>query len=122
MIVYTTLKHGIPSNDLKVSKEGNLLRIWFDYEKVENTENNKLYKCYGVDIIGGNGNYAKIVSSIISEKYPIDEVQAILSNKYLADDNNISEEKRAKYLREYQEFQDWRAHAKEIAKKVLIIS
>lgn len=111
----------LPQSGVKVTLEGNLLRILFDFtpatpvveEGMEAPED--LYNCESVDVHGrAKGD---IIAAIMNDKYSPDAYQAILANYELAKDKNsgISSEKKAEYLAEYQAFQETRAHAKEIA-------
>lgn len=117
-----------PSDNIMTEKEGNLLRLYFDFQKEEvhdmdgNIDNSvSQYSCQNVDIRGDHG-YGSIVNAIMNDKYTPDQVQAIMFNHELAKDeeSDITEEKRTEYLVEYQALQQYRAHAKEIASLVLI--
>lgn len=57
-------------------------------------------------------NYAGIVDALISYKYPIDKMQAIINN-YLLDPNDDS------VKQEFIEMQKWRSESKQIAKEIL---
>ena len=57
-------------------------------------------------------NYAGIVDALISYKYPIDKMQAIINN-YLLDPNDES------INQEFIEMQNWRSESKQIAKEIL---
>ena len=63
-------------------------------------------------------SYGGIVSAIINDRYSQDRVQAILANYQNAIDpeSTIDVDKRAEYLQEYHEFQDYREHAKTVAR------
>lgn len=111
----------LPQSGVKVTLEGNILRILFDFipatpvveEGMEAPTD--LYNCESVDV-NGRG-YGEIVSAIMNDAYSPDAYQAILANYELAKDKNsgITSEKKAEYLAEYQAFQAARVHAKEIA-------
>jgi len=111
----------LPQSGVKVTLEGNLLRILYDFtpattvveEGMEAPED--LYNCESVDVHGRT--YGDIVAAIMNDHYSPDSYQAILANYELAKDKNsgISADKKAEYLAEYQAFQDARVHAKEIA-------
>lgn len=116
-----------PSDNVMVEHEGNLLRVYFDFKKedVTDIEGNVVedpvqFSCQSVDIRGEHG-YGNVVGAIVNDKYSPDDVQAITANYELAKDEEsaITEEKRSEYLEEYKEFQAYRAHAKEVASKVI---
>ena len=116
-----------PSNNVMVEREADLLRVYFDfnrepvYDEEGNEQNEPVqYSCQNVDIRGRFG-YDDIVSGIINDKYSFDQFQAIVFNYELAKDENsdITDTKREEYLAEYQALQSYRAHAKEVAVKVI---
>lgn len=117
-----------PSDNVLTVKEGNLLRVYFDFhqEEVKDNEGNVVsdpvqFSCQNVDIKGDHG-YGSIVSAIVNDKYTPDQIQAIVFNYELAKDeeSDITAEKRAEYLQEYRDLQIFRAHAKEVAQLVVI--
>ena len=122
----------VAPSEVKVISEGNVLRIFFDYEKQEkvspvdgmqdDTSVGDNYMCCNVDVVG-NRSYGGIVSAIIIEKYDASKMDAIRLDYELAKDSasSITDEKRAEYLSNYNAMQEWRSHAKEIAKKVLTL-
>ena len=122
----------VAPSEVKVISEGNVLRIFFDYEKQEkvspvdgmqdDTSVGDNYMCCNVDVVG-NRSYGGIVSAIIIDKYDASMMDAIRLDYELAKDSasSISDEKRAEYLSNYNAMQEWRSHAKEIAKKVLTL-
>lgn len=120
MKTYYTMPE-LPASGVQVTLEGTLTRLLFDFkpatpfvpEGEEAPENE--YECYGVDVNGRQ--YGDIVSAIINDKYPRYLVDAVNANHELAKDENsdITPEKRAEYLQEYDDFQNWRKKAKEIA-------
>ena len=122
----------VAPSEVKVISEGNVLRIFFDYEKQEkvspvdgmqdDTSVGDNYMCCNVDVVG-NRSYGGIVSEIIIDKYDASMMDAIRLDYELAKDSasSISDEKRAEYLSNYNAMQEWRSHAKEIAKKVLTL-
>lgn len=57
-------------------------------------------------------DYSLLVSTIIKEKYPDDKMQAIINNHLLEDSDPEHEA-------EYNEMQEWRRHAKEVAKNII---
>lgn len=118
-----------PSDNVMVEREGDLLRVYFDFKKevVKDEEGNEVeepvqHSCQNVDIVGRHG-YGEIVGAIINDQYSPDEVQAIMFNNELAKDtdSDITDDKRAEYLAEYRALQAFRAHAKEVAAKVVEI-
>ena len=58
-------------------------------------------------------NYSGIVDALISYKYPIDKMQAVINN-YLLDPED------AYAIDEFNKMQAWRKEAKEIAKEALL--
>lgn len=117
---------GIVPSGVEVVRETTLLRIRFDWEKVDHeaTEDRDAYSeliCHLVDTKAAD--YGGIVSAIITDKFPEDAYQAILANYELAKDKNsgITPEKKEEYLEEYNAFQAWRAKAKAVANQVLEI-
>ena len=114
----------LPADGVTVTLEGKLLRVLFDFEKVEFLEgddNHKpkaddLYYCESIDVHGRG--YGDIISAIVNDRYPTDQKDAIMANYELVKDDHCPEEKKAEYISEYQALQDWRAHAKEIAKVI----
>lgn len=117
----------VPTSGIEVIKEGTLLRLFFDFEKVEDTaktttgeQTTDESSCTNIDI-DGKKDYSSIVGAIVNDRYSNDDVQAILANYELAKDesSDITDDKRTEYLDDYATFQTYRAHAKEIAIKVL---
>ena len=111
----------LPASGVKVTLEGTLTRLLFDFEKdhpyvpegMPDPENE--YRCESVDCIGRTRD--DIISAIVNDRYPLDKYQAVESNHNLATDesSDLTPEKRAEYISEYDAFQAWRKHAKEIA-------
>ena len=115
-----------PSDNVMTEVEGNLLRVYFDFQKEEHKEDDApdapdQFSCQQVDVVGRRG-YGDIVGAIMNDKYSPDDIQAIMFNHELAkdEDSDIAEEKRAEYVQEYNDLQNYRKHAKEIASLVLI--
>lgn len=111
----------VPQSGVKITLEGNLLRLLFDinpFTPVEEDDRpvpDDLYECESVDVQGRSKG--DIIGAIVNDRYSPDAYQAILANYELAKDSKsgISAAKKAEYLEEYQAFQSWRTHAKEIA-------
>ena len=107
---------------INLIKEGTLLRIFFDYEDVVVTDEDgdvKKYICENVDVEGRS--YAEIVSALIRSKYEQNSVEAIIANYEMAKDttSDLTDEKRAGYIAEYNNYQAFRLRAKEIANNVI---
>ena len=58
-------------------------------------------------------NYSGVVDALVSHKYPIDKMQAVINN-YLLDPED------AYSIDEFNKMQAWRQEAKEIAKEALL--
>jgi len=106
---------------LNVIEEGTMLRIFFDYEDVPTTEedgNVRKYMCENVDVEGKS--YADIVLALIRSMYSQDRVEAVMANYEVAKDatSTITEIKRSEYLSEYNNYQNYRQKAKQIAGEV----
>lgn len=112
----------IPEDGVRVVTEGNVVRLSFDFTEAEvpagmdeKAEVPATYNCYSVDV--RSRQYGIIVAAIVKERYPIDVEQAVIANYEDAKvDNLLSEEKRNEYVEEYEEYQAWRKHAKEVAR------
>ena len=112
----------LPADGVAITLEGKLLRVLFDFEKVEFPEGDDthmptaddLYYCESIDVDGRG--YGDIISAIVNDRYPTDQKDAIMANYELVKDDLCPEEKKAEYIAEYQALQNWRARAKEIAK------
>ena len=95
--------------------ESRLLRkytISWGNEKVVNEHSKEVYKIYSIQL-GREFAYGSIISAIIAMRYSYDEVTAISLN-YL-NKENATEDKAAEYSKEYNELQEWRVVAKEVA-------
>ena len=66
-----------------------------------------------VDMPQTKWNYSGVVDALVSHKYPIDKMQAGISN-YLLDPNDEYA------ISEFNAMQAWRKEAKEIAKEALL--
>lgn len=112
----------LPQSGVKTTIEGNLLRLLFDFKKAEVKTDDEteaptdIYDCESVDVSGRT--YGEIVSAIINDRYSTDSVQAIMANYEDAKDesSHIPDEKREEYIYEYNLYQNYRKHAKEVAK------
>lgn len=117
-----TQKHiaQIPASGVEVVIEGNLTRLFFDFTDPQPREEEELpadlKECESIDVFGRD--YGRLVSGIINDRYTADTNQALTANYELAKDpeSGLSDEKRAEYIAEYAAYQEWRAHAKAIAK------
>lgn len=65
-----------------------------------------------VDLPFGDPTYDDIVNAMISYKYPIDKMQAVVNN-YLLDPDNDSNKN------EFINMQEWRKYSKEYAKDIM---
>ena len=112
----------LPADGVAITLEGKLLRVLFDFEKVEAQEGDDihmpkaddLYHCESIDVDGRG--YGDIISAIVNDRYPTDQKDAIMANYELVKDDLCPEEKKTEYIAEYQALQNWRARAKDIAK------
>lgn len=122
-----------------VESEGNTLRINFDVEtcKIQSGSNTasddednaegdsnarSAFKAYVVRIPQPIER-DKMVNAIVSEAYPQDKMQAIINNHFinlatLADGKKLDSDEQ-QHEDEYNEMQDWRKHAKEVATKAM---
>lgn len=71
-----------------------------------------LYECSSVFLPPSVLDYGKIVNLILKEKYPDGQMEAVLYN-YLLDSDNET------IIKEYNEVQEYRKIAKQIAKEAL---
>lgn len=124
---YGTIVGELPTG-VELVREGALLRIYFDFERVDPVRDplnddmsiGEQYVCENVDVEGEH-DYDNIVSAIIMERYDSSKRDAIFANFEIARDttSGIDENKRSEYLKEYTDYQSYRVKAKEIAKDVL---
>lgn len=75
-------------------------------------ENDGWYIYDQVEIEFNKWNYSGVVDALITYKYPIDKMQAVINN-YLLEPSN------EEYIAAFNEMQAWRKEAKEIAKEAL---
>ncbi|MEF9922981.1 MAG: hypothetical protein RR854_00205 [Muribaculaceae bacterium] len=101
-----------------VQKLGKEYQINFDTEKITLTDMSKknitqFRSLYArVSLL----EYGAIVSAIIGTKYSTSDTEAIMLNYQLGSATPKAEE----YKKEYQLLQEWRTHAKDVAKKCLL--
>lgn len=84
-----------------------IVTIAYDIEKTEEG-----FAYMELQLRPGTADYPGIVSQIITQKYPSDQMQAIVNN-YLADPSD------ATIAKEFQDMQAWRTMAKRVAKEIL---
>jgi hypothetical protein len=116
----------IPESGISAYREGAYLMLSFDFKKVEEKKEgtDKMQDLgdnyYQFETIHMNGatDYSLIVSAIINDKYSADDVQALIANYTEAVSNDEPSDKDKEYIEEYKTFQEYRKHAKEIAKAV----
>ena len=58
-------------------------------------------------------NYGGIIDALVTYKYPNDKMQAVINNYLLEPENE-------EFVTAFNEMQDWRREAKEIAKEALL--
>ena len=73
----------------------------------------EMYKWEQVNVPIEKWNYSGVVDALVSHKYPIDKMQAVINN-YLLDPED------AFAVDEFNKMQAWRKEAKEIAKEALL--
>lgn len=120
----------IPESGILLRAEGAVLRVFFNISKAkpmatgedgeESGEPEDLCECYNVDV-NAPFNYGNIIAAIVNDKYSSDDVQALQANYIDAMDekSKTASDKREEYISEWNDFQSWRATAKEIAAKVI---
>lgn len=85
-------------------------RVTFNYDVVEIKEKEETtYEWSSVELKQNEWEYGNLVSAIIRERYSADDVEAIILNYGDGD---------ADHERYYWELQEWRKHAKALARKV----
>jgi hypothetical protein len=80
---------------------------------IDVVQNGEMYKWEQVNVPIEKWNYSGVVDALISHKYPIDKMQAVINN-YLLDPED------AYAIDEFNKMQAWRKEAKEIAKEALL--
>lgn len=132
MKTYFDLVGEAPKENVSVIVSSDWMRVTYDYVKSEpkkDSEGNVVvgdnaYSAEYIELRGGIRSYDAIVSAIIEDKYPSDKMDAIRLNFELAQNGavaaiDLDESKCDEYLAEYKEMQEWRIHAKEIARKAV---
>ena len=103
-----------------VEMEGATARINFDVEEVEQTLPpmgdeepvvKTVFEAYVVRV-QQPVDRSKVIDAIVTAEYPNDRMQAVVNN-YLAN------QKDAERKQEFNDMQNWRAHAKEIATEAI---
>lgn len=115
----------LPQSGVQVTIEGALMRLLFDFTPADTqneeseSEETTVYECESVDVHGRTSG--DVISAIVNDRYSSDKVQAIMANYAEAHDSEseISAEKRAEHIEEYEAYQSWRKHAKDIARTVV---
>lgn len=83
----------------------------FDIEEVEQEDGSIQYRYHTAEGNIFNWDYSHLVSAIIRTKYSADDIEAIILNR--GDGDQEHEE-------QYEALQQWRRHAKELAKSVIV--
>lgn len=111
----------VPESGVLVVLEGLLTRLFFDFTPVvppndEEPAPEDLYNCESIDVYGRDKG--ELISAIVKDHYNDDSRDALNANYNLAKDeeSSLTPDKRAEYIAEYNAFQEWRAHAKDIAR------
>lgn len=99
----------IKPNILETYVLGGVRRYDINIDVVQEGE---MYKWEQVNVPIEKWNYSGVVDVLISHKYPIDKMQAVINN-YLLDSNDEYA------VSEFHKMQEWRKEAKEIAKEAL---
>ena len=103
-----------------VEMEGATVRINFDVEEVEQTLPpmgdeepvvKTVFEAYVVRV-QQPVDRSKVIDAIVTAEYPNDRMQAVVNN-YLAN------QKDAERKQEFNDMQNWRAHAKEVATEAI---
>lgn len=126
----------LPKDNVKVSVSGNYLQVAYDFVRIEqkaDDANDSMRmavenSCLGeyIELRGGIRSYDAIASAIIEDKYPSDKMDAIRLNFELSQNSavasiSLDDSKREEYIAEYKAMQEWRIHAKKIARKAVEI-
>lgn len=132
MKTYFDLVGEASKENVSVIVSSDWMRVTYDYVKSEpkkDSEGNVVvgdnaYSAEYIELRGGIRSYDAISSAIIEDKYPSDKMDAIRLNFELAQNGAVAsialdDSKREEYIAEYKEMQEWRIHAKEIARKAV---
>lgn len=132
MKTYFDLVGEAPKENVSVMVSSDWMRVTYDYVKSEpkkDSEGNVVvgdnaYSAEYIELRGCIRSYDAIASAIIEDKYPSDKMDAIRLNFELAQNSavasiSLDDSKRKEYLAEYKAMQEWRIHAKEIARKAV---
>lgn len=114
-----------PEQGIEIVREGEVTRVYFDFEDRENTiamgddtpVTEEITTAEVVDVVGLAG-YGQIASAIINDRYTNDQMQAVIAN-WLNLSAIDDETKRSEYIAEYDAMQQWRKHAKDVARKAV---
>ena len=82
------------------------------YINIDVVQDGEMYKWEQVNVPTDKWNYSGVVDALITYKYPIDKMQAVINN-YLLDPNDEYA------ISEFNAMQAWRKESKEIAKEAL---
>ena len=82
----------------------------FNVEEIN--EGGYTYRWQSVTLEPGVFTYSAIVNAIVTERYPADQMQAVVNNYLGAPDDEVIKG-------EMDDMQDWRAFAKRVAKEAL---
>lgn len=132
MKTYFDLVGEAPKENVSVKVSSDWIRVTYDYVKSspkKDKEGNVVvgdnaYSAEYIELRGGIRSYDAIASAIIEDKYPSDKMDAIRLNFELAQNSDVAsisldDNKRKEYISEYKAMQEWRIHAKEIARKAV---
>ena len=110
ILIYGNMKSEIKPNLVETYVLGGIRKY---YVNIDVVFDEGLWSWEEIHIPDGHFEYAAIVDSLISYKYPIDKMQAVINN-YLLDPED------AYAIDEFNKMQAWRKEAKEIAKEALL--
>lgn len=79
---------------------------------LEITQEGNMYHWEQIQLPFNKFNYSGVVDALVVFKYPNDKMQAVINN-YLLDPTN------QQTLDEFNQMQEWRKYAKELAKEIL---
>lgn len=80
---------------------------------IDIVQDGEMYKWEQVNVPIEKWNYSGVVDALISHKYPIDKMQAVINNYLLDSEDDYA-------INEFSKMQSWRKEAKEIAKEALL--